>query len=83
MCREFYTVVVGYVKIFNTEEKMEAAVLLPKKTSLAASAASWRRELPALSGDRYSFSVPECHPGLRSHMFAGYVMAVLSFHMIV
>lgn len=60
MCREFYTVAVGYVKIFNTEGKMEAVVLLPKKPSPAGSAASLGGELSALSEYRHSLSVPKC-----------------------
>lgn len=59
---EFYTVAVGYIKIFNIEEKMEGAVLLPKKTSLGASAASFRRELPALPG---ADAASQC-PGVKS-----------------
>lgn len=66
---EFYAVAVGYIKIFNIEEKMEAAVLLPKETSVGASAASLRRELPVLPGADTTSQCLDVKPGLKPQIW--------------
>lgn len=63
---EFYTVAVGYIKIFNIKEKLEGALLLPQKTSIGASAASLRRDV---SGADTASQCPEVKLGLKHQIW--------------